>query len=393
MAGNLQFRAGRAASQLLDRAAVQVARGEIHRGEAARATQLRVDQADALEPFAPVDIRGQAHAGDDIAHADVGGTLPLLGMQHHCFDRRTLPRQPFLQPSERRRGPGIVVAQPLRQLRGEAFGQFPRRTHQDVRLQRRSGAAGRQEAVGQGIGIHPRRAAGRHLVRQAPQVLHQHDAQRDRHRPQFADGERLHLLVGRDEAAQQHRVEVAVGVGDEGPCNAQNAGIAREGSLRQLRQLPVVTRWQVLADFADLLLGQAIVVEQPFRCRYHTAPTLQVLRAGAVSGQQHYRIVVEAGMQRRHPDRPLADRLLRGEAARMLLQALHPEQLRPYRRCVVPWRRGRTIPEQMSEVRIQFRSPADKPCERRATLAPAAWSGQSSSSVRHRTQRVRRKGR
>ncbi len=104
---------------MLDGTAVEVAGGEIHFGESARRAQPGVDQADALEQLGPVDIRDQTHAGDDVAHADVGGALALLCMQHHVFHRAALLHQALLQPAEGRHGARVLVAQALGQLGGE----------------------------------------------------------------------------------------------------------------------------------------------------------------------------------------------------------------------------------------------------------------------------------
>ena len=48
-----------------------------------------------------------------------------------------------------------------------------------------------QQPVGERVGFLARGAADDDALRDAAQVLHQHDAQRDGHRPQLADGQRL----------------------------------------------------------------------------------------------------------------------------------------------------------------------------------------------------------
>ena len=63
-------------------------------------------------------------------------------------------------------------------------------------------------------------------LREPPQVLDQHDAQRDRHRPQLADPEGLLALVRLHEATQRLGVEPAVGVRHEGPSDAEDARVA-----------------------------------------------------------------------------------------------------------------------------------------------------------------------
>ena len=176
-----------------------------------------------------------------------------------------------------------------------------RRAGGDIGFQRR---CGRGRAPAAGWPAHAAsvraRAAGGDLVGEAAQVLDQHDAQGDRDGPQLADGERLHALVGGDEAAQGVGIEVAVGVRDEGPGEAEHARIAGERARGQFRQLAVVAGRQVVADLADLLLDQVVVVEQPFGRRHDTAAAFQFGGAGAIGGEQHGGVVVEPPVQRKH---------------------------------------------------------------------------------------------
>ena len=80
----------RAARQLLDRAAVQVAACEIHGREGALRPQQLVDQTDAFEEFRPVHIREQSHARDDVAHRDVRRRLTLMLLEDDLLGRRAL---------------------------------------------------------------------------------------------------------------------------------------------------------------------------------------------------------------------------------------------------------------------------------------------------------------
>ena len=57
-------------------------------------------------------------------------------------------------------------------------------------------AALAQQAIGGEIRRLPLCAAIGDLSREASKILDQNDPERDRHRPEFADGERLHLLIG-----------------------------------------------------------------------------------------------------------------------------------------------------------------------------------------------------
>ena len=287
-----ELRAVRITSQLLDGAAVEIASREIHRAEGAFLAQARIDEAHALEPVGPVDVGDQPHAGDDIANGDVGGTLALLRVLHHLFDRDALQPQPVLQPAQRRHRPRILVPQSLRELRSEGRGQRPGSARGDVRIEFGPRRARHGKPARQSIRVCPRRASDGDLLGQPAQVLDEHDAQRDRHGPQLADRERLHPLVGRDKSPQHDRVEVAVGVRDEGPCQAEHSRITGERPIGQPRQLAVVAWRQVLADFANLLLDQMIVVEQPLGRRYHFPPALQFGRAFAVGREQTRRVGV-----------------------------------------------------------------------------------------------------
>ena len=107
---------------------------------------------------------------------------------------------------------------------------------------------------------------GRHAHRDAAQVLDQRQPQHDRDRPQLAELQRLHRLVGGDEAAQACRGSrrpspCAIGFAARG---RRRAAVRRSAPLRQPRQLAAVARRQVALRGADLLLDQVEVVEQPF---------------------------------------------------------------------------------------------------------------------------------
>ena len=117
---DLSLRQRAAARQVLDRAAVAVARPEIHRREGAGRAQPRVDKADALEEIGPVDVGDEPHAGDDIAHGDIGHALAVMRLAHRLVDGHALGRQPLVQPAERGRGARVLVAQAFGELRGKA---------------------------------------------------------------------------------------------------------------------------------------------------------------------------------------------------------------------------------------------------------------------------------
>ena len=232
--------------------------------------------------------------------------------------------------SQRQRGrdPGVLVAQPVHELDGECVRQrraMPIREHHRHRF---GGAAARaQQAVGESVRLLPRGAAVHDLLGEAPEIFDQHDPERDRDRPEFADRQRLHLLVGAHEAAQHLGVEVAVGVGDEGPGQAEHPRISRERPVGELRQLPIIAGRQGGADFANLPFDEVVVVDQPFGRRRDGAALVDRSGDRAVGVEQYGSVVGEPVGQRMTPGRLRRDRLRDREASRVLLQAFDAEQL------------------------------------------------------------------
>ena len=149
-----------------------------------------------------------------------------------------------------------------------------------------------------------------------------------RDRPEFADRQRLHLLVGAHEAAQHLGIEVAVGVGDEGPGQAEHPRISGERSVGQLRQLPIVAGRQGGADFANLPFDEVIVVDQPFGRRRDGAALIDRAGDHAV-GMRADTAPLSASRPAKWmaPGRPRRDRLRDREASRVLFEALDAEQL------------------------------------------------------------------
>ena len=119
--------------------------------------------------------------------------------------------------------------------------------------------------VGPRIGPVPVDRAGRDPGADAAQVLDQRQPQHDRNRPQLAQLERRHRLVGRHEAGKALRVDPAVAVRDRLERDVVDARQPGGGPVRQARQLAAVPLGQVPLGRADLLFDQVEVVEQPFR--------------------------------------------------------------------------------------------------------------------------------
>ena len=86
----------------------------------------------------------------------------------------------------------------------------------------------------------------------------------NRDRPQFADRQRLHALVGLHESAEHLRIEVAIGMRDKGPRDSEDARIAFQRTVSKLGQLAVEAARKIVANFANLLLYDVKIIDQPF---------------------------------------------------------------------------------------------------------------------------------
>jgi hypothetical protein len=127
----------------------------------------------------------------------------------------------------------------------------------------------------------------------ASKILHEHDPQRDRDRPQLADRQRLNALVGAQESAQHLGIEAAVRVSDKGPGHAEDPRIAGERSGGQLRQLPIIAGRQIVANFADLPLDEVVIVEQPLGGRCNRVTRADRVCDGAIRFEQNRFVVLQ----------------------------------------------------------------------------------------------------
>ncbi len=85
--------------------------------------------------------------------------------------------KPLLKPLQGWRGSRILVTQPLGQLCREVLGQRVFRTRQDVDLERLAFVPRDEHGIRHGVRIVAGDFRSGDLVRQASQVLDQHDAQ------------------------------------------------------------------------------------------------------------------------------------------------------------------------------------------------------------------------
>ncbi len=297
--GDFELGVSGAAGKLLDCAPVEISRGKIHLAKFTVGSEKGVDQTDFLEEFGPIDGGDEPHAGDDIADRHVGGGLPLVLGANRLVGGRPLRSETPVEPEQRRRYPGVLIAQPLDELDREGRRQcdLVELLQHSVRGHRRA-VPDAEQPVRQGVGFPTRRKAICDPLGRAPQVLDERDAQRDRNGPELADGQRLDALIGAHEAYQHLQVEAAVGMGDEGPGQSEDAGIALERSLGQFRELAIEARWQITPDIPDLRLDDRKIIEQPLGGRRDRAILANRLTDAQVGVTQGYGVLFE-------PDRKL----------------------------------------------------------------------------------------
>ena len=118
-----------------------------------------------------------------------------------------------------------------------------------------------QKSVCQGVRTLARSATTYNACSGAAQVFHQYYPQRDRHRPQLADGQWLNALIGADKTTERFGIETAISVGNKRPGHTEHARIALKRSIPQLGQQSIEARRKILADLADLLFDEVVVIE------------------------------------------------------------------------------------------------------------------------------------
>ncbi|MNI41268.1 hypothetical protein D3C73_955180 [compost metagenome] len=238
-----------------------------------------------------------------------------------------MPGEALLQPAVCRWGVGVLIPQLLDQLGGKQLGEGAARPGGDVFVECRDGATLHEQPGAEGIGIGSDLLGQGDLLHQAAQVFNEHDPEGDGHGPQLPYGQGLHALIGEDEAAQDFGVEVAVVVGDEGPGDAKDPGVAREGAGGELGQLTVVTAGQAAADLVELGLDQVIVVEEPLGRVGQIMTQLELGGAAPVGAREDCLVGLEPQMQGGHRDGGRRHRLRLGQGSGMEFQPLYAEQL------------------------------------------------------------------
>ena len=314
--------------ETLDRMPVAVPRPEVHLAEAASHPEDVIDDADALNERRPVEPRDESHARDHVPDRDVHRCLALVLDADHLLGGHVLAGNDCLEPTERRRGVGILIPQPLEEL--DARRRRERRGSQATER-----GAGRlravrpetEQTVGELVGPLPRRPRPDDLFGDPAKVLHQEDPEADGDRPQLSDRQRVHFLVGPDHPAEGLRLEQAVGVRDVRPRKAEHARIACEVTLSQFRQLVVVVGRQVVSDLSELLVDDREVVDEPLGGRRDRPFLGDRPSQRAVRLDQDPAVLGDARPDRVATSRLVGHALGTGQAPGMVLQPLHAEEL------------------------------------------------------------------
>ena len=328
LAGDLELGPPGAARQLFDRVPIGIAGREIHRAVRGAGLQHVVDEAHALEEGGPVERGHQAHAQDHVADGHVHGGLPLMLDPDDVVGSRALRGQALVQPHERRRHGGILFAQPLDELHREGGHQRGVPDPLQARHRRVGGSVVEPEdIVRQRVGFLARLAPANDGLGQTPEILDEHDPERDRHRPELADGERLHALVGAHESAERVGIQVAVGVRDERPGEPVDARVAFERTVGELGQLTIESARQIVPDLPQLLVHDVEVVDQPFRGRRDGSLLPDGPGDDAVGFAQDAAVVLHPRQEWAAPRRA-RDGLGGGQTLGVLLESLDAEQLR-----------------------------------------------------------------
>ena len=199
----------------------------------------------------------------------VGLERPLQRLPDGC-GRRRLVAKPLQELDDE----GRRQAAPTPELHGE----------ETIHLLRRKERMPGQQAL-QSLGLNATAARGHHAVGEPAQFLDERQAQHDRHRPRFADGQRGDALIGDGEIDERVEIEPAGRVRDEfarddihtrrvreradrpasgaprrsssaGPAGPRGPGPARGGSCRAAspRIAPAVRRLDLLPTGTDRFL-------------------------------------------------------------------------------------------------------------------------------------------
>jgi hypothetical protein len=254
--------------------------------------------------------------------------LPLVLDADDLVRRCSLGRQALVQPAENRRDCRILLAQTLDQLNSKSRRERGAFESPEQQWKRIGGVTPKTEKpVGERVCFLARCPARHNPIGQPPEVVNEHHAQRDRHRPKLSDREWLDALICLDEAAKRFGVEAAVGVGDEGPGQPEHARVALKMAVGQLGQLPVESDRKILPDLAELFLDDVKVVDEPFG-GWSDGPFFpDHFGNGAIGLEQSSPVVLHERKQRSALVGIFGDLLGSSEALGVLPEPLDAEQL------------------------------------------------------------------
>ncbi len=247
----------------------------------------------------------------------VGGLLLALAVDQ-LLDAMATVGSPLVQPRQRHRQHRALPLQRPGQLGDERAGQRrpgARHVGDDQDHVHRVLGGGAVERLHPHAGQLPVGAVAHHAGSHAPQVVDQCQPEHDRHRPQLAQLQRRHFLVGSDEAADGFRIDPAIAMRDRLQGQVVHARQSGRRPLRQRRQLLAVGLGQMPARGVDLLLDQVEVVQQPLACRRDPHVVLDHARK-QVAGIVEQAFVLLQPLEQAH-------------RSRAWLQVMHPRQCPP----------------------------------------------------------------
>ena len=325
--GSIQLAQAGVLGQLLDGMPIAVARGVVHAHEFAAAPQARIDDADAFHQALPVERGHGAHAGDETAGREIGGSLAGVLLSHPFLPVETAGCQPSVQALKGRRQAGVLIAQTMDQLHKEGARADIVGSARDQVVEANRGACGlAQHIVGEGIRVLPSVLRLNHAHRDAPQVLDEQAAQHNGRSPQLAQGQGLQALIAMDVLAERVGFKPAVGMGDEVQEQGVDPRPVAQAPFPQHRQGPQERGRAVASDSLDLLVDDVKVVEDPLGGGCHDAAAVRCFGDRLIAIQQHPSVLLRA-RDHRHAAQPARlDRVMLRERPGVLRQALDAEQ-------------------------------------------------------------------
>ena len=184
----------RSPRQVFDRTSVERAGGKIHVAKRATGGQDAVDQTIALEQDLPINLGDHPQARHDVPDGDVCGALAAMHLAHGRIRRHALFCKPLIEPGQRGGHFRILIAKPMHELDREGLGKRPgAKAREDDRRRLRGAPAHSKQPIRKAVSLVTRGAADRDLARESPQIFDQHDLQRQRYCPKFADRKRIEL--------------------------------------------------------------------------------------------------------------------------------------------------------------------------------------------------------